>query len=550
MTLSLNVNGTIFAYPETRETDWGSEASAWAAAITTGVLQKSGGSFVLLAEVDFGASFGLKSLYYRSRSSDVASSGQIRLARTDVLSFRNQANNANLDLGVNSSDQLTFNGTSVVVPSFSDTTTIDLTLASSVVTADVIAGSLTNTHINASAAIARSKLATGTASRAVINDGSGALSESSVTSTTLAFLDATSSVQTQLNAKLDSVSEDTSPALGGNLNGSTFNITNVGTLQGTTVTGTTGQIGGTISAQNGNFSNSLTISGIPVMLQTVLSRDTSPSLGGNLNGATFNISSVGTMQATTVTGTTGQFGGTASAQSLFGNTVTGTVGQFSTSLSAQSTSAQTAVFSSVNSTTLQGTTVTGTTGQFGGNISGRNGSFDNSLTISGVAVNIKDTWGEISTNSLNATSSTLSVSSVPASEYLQVIVEYSLDNAVGTEVVNLTFNGDTGSNYTYERIRAGGSSSGSGANIELVDVGQGATATHLHSFIIINRPSRVKIGTGTSTFNVVGGTSSSSETLAFSWNNTSSAISSITLTSETAAVFQVGSRIKVLGMGF
>lgn len=264
MSLALNVNNTIFAYPENRETDWGTEASAWAAAITTGVLQKVGGSFLLLAEVDFGPSFGLKSLYYKSRTASPATAGVLRLANTDVISFRNAGDNANLDLSVNSSNNLLFNGSLVGGYTFSDTSTINLTLTSADVTADVIAGSLTNTHINTSAAIARSKLASGTASRVLINDGTGAFSESGVTSTTLAFLDATSSVQTQLNTKLANVEEDTSPSLGGNLAGVTFNITGLTQLQATTVTGTTGQFGGAVSGQSGAFSDSLTVGGIPV----------------------------------------------------------------------------------------------------------------------------------------------------------------------------------------------------------------------------------------------------------------------------------------------
>lgn len=66
-----------------------------------------------------------------------------------------------------------------------------LNLANSIVDADVAAG----------AAIAVNKLAALTAGRAVITDGSGFLTVSPVTSTTLAFMDATSSVQTQLNAR-------------------------------------------------------------------------------------------------------------------------------------------------------------------------------------------------------------------------------------------------------------------------------------------------------------------------------------------------------------
>ena len=56
-----------------------------------------------------------------------------------------------------------------------------------------------------------------TASRVLVSDSNGIPVASSITSTTLGYLDATSSIQTQLNAKLDSVSEDTAPQLGGHL---------------------------------------------------------------------------------------------------------------------------------------------------------------------------------------------------------------------------------------------------------------------------------------------------------------------------------------------
>ena len=114
MSIPLNINGTDYDYPEQGDVSWGPDATDWAVAVTNGMLQKAGGTFQLLAEVDFGTAYGLKSLYYKSRTSNPASAGQIRLARTDVVSFRNQANSANLDLGVNSSDQLTFNGSLVL----------------------------------------------------------------------------------------------------------------------------------------------------------------------------------------------------------------------------------------------------------------------------------------------------------------------------------------------------------------------------------------------------------------------------------------------------
>jgi hypothetical protein len=63
------------------------------------------------------------------------------------------------------------------------------------------AGIITNTSVGASAAIAVSKLAAVTASRVLESSASGFVSASSVTSTTLGYLDATSSIQTQLDAK-------------------------------------------------------------------------------------------------------------------------------------------------------------------------------------------------------------------------------------------------------------------------------------------------------------------------------------------------------------
>jgi hypothetical protein len=63
--------------------------------------------------------------------------------------------------------------------------------------------SILNADINASAAIALSKLAATTASRALVSDGSGFISASSVTATELGYVSGvTSAIQTQITAKL------------------------------------------------------------------------------------------------------------------------------------------------------------------------------------------------------------------------------------------------------------------------------------------------------------------------------------------------------------
>jgi hypothetical protein len=76
----------------------------------------------------------------------------------------------------------------------------DMTVNSSGVTA-IGAGVIVNADINASADIAHSKMAALTADRVMLTDGSGKASASSVSNTTLGYLDATSSIQTQLDAK-------------------------------------------------------------------------------------------------------------------------------------------------------------------------------------------------------------------------------------------------------------------------------------------------------------------------------------------------------------
>lgn len=246
--VTVTVNGTSHSIPQTNEKGWGANVTAWIQAISANTLQPSGGSFTLTADTDFGANFGLKSIYFKSRALNLPTSGVLRLGNTEAVGWRNAANSGNLLLTVNASDQLTFNGNPILgstaltasralqtdgsgLLSASSVTSTELgllsgrtgtlvttgetqTLTSKTLTAPIIstisntgtltlptstdtligrattdtltnktiaAGSntitgLTNSNLDASAAIARSKVATGTASHVVINDGSGNLS--------------------------------------------------------------------------------------------------------------------------------------------------------------------------------------------------------------------------------------------------------------------------------------------------------------------------------------------------------------------------------------
>lgn len=110
MSVTVSVNGTNYTIPQTSETGWGNNVTSWIQAVSSSTLQKSGGTFTLSADVDFGASFGLKSLYYKSRNSNPAAAGQIRLGNTEIIGWRNAANSADKTLAVDSSDRLTYAG--------------------------------------------------------------------------------------------------------------------------------------------------------------------------------------------------------------------------------------------------------------------------------------------------------------------------------------------------------------------------------------------------------------------------------------------------------
>ncbi len=89
--VSVDVNGTNYTIPETGEQGWGENVTMWIQGISANTIHPDGGDFNLTDELSFGSSYGLKSLYYKSDSSDPASSGEFRLANSDTITFRNNA---------------------------------------------------------------------------------------------------------------------------------------------------------------------------------------------------------------------------------------------------------------------------------------------------------------------------------------------------------------------------------------------------------------------------------------------------------------------------
>jgi hypothetical protein len=111
-------------------------------------------------------------------------------------------------------------------------------------TFSIASGVLVNADVNASAAVALSKLATTTVSRALVSNGSGVISPSAVTSTEIGYLDGvTSAIQTQID-------NAGGAALTGSTNNTIVTVTGADTIQGEaslTFDGTTLTIPGQIT---------------------------------------------------------------------------------------------------------------------------------------------------------------------------------------------------------------------------------------------------------------------------------------------------------------
>lgn len=250
MAISISFNGLVYSIPETGDESWGENLTSYFIAIPQGALQKSGGNFTLTADVNFGANFGLLSRYFSTRTALPSTAGLVRLALSDTIGWRNNANSANLLLAVNASDQLTFNGSAVYPGGITALTgdvvatgpgSVAATISANAVTNakfrqsvalsvvgnttnatanvdDIVAGTdgfvlrrlgaalsfglLVNANIDPAAGIAFNKMAAMSTSKVPITDGSGFVVASVVTSTELAYLiGVTSSIQTQLNSK-------------------------------------------------------------------------------------------------------------------------------------------------------------------------------------------------------------------------------------------------------------------------------------------------------------------------------------------------------------
>ena len=283
MATNINFNGQVFSIPAEGDDGWATALSNYFIAISTGALQKSGGTFSLTAEVDFGNTYGAKIAYLKSKSLNPAGAGFMRLGNLETVAWRNNDNTADLALTVGGDDVLKFNSIalvtagsgSIVNADIATNAAIEFTKLQNLPAGEILVGNpsnkatpvavtgaismndgggtainsgyITDDMIAALAAIQLSKLETLTADRLAITNGSGKLSASSVTATEAAYLaGATSNLQVQIDAKAPSSTAVT--------------LTGTQVLQNKTISGTnntitdvslTAGVVGTLGAGNG-----------------------------------------------------------------------------------------------------------------------------------------------------------------------------------------------------------------------------------------------------------------------------------------------------------
>lgn len=114
MPIPLTIVGVTYNYPVTGDDDWGNQATLWAQSVTANMLSKSGGSFIVHADVNFGPNYGLQSLYYKGYGSTPALTGTLRLNKNETIAWRNNANSGDNVVAVDSGDNLTYNGVQVI----------------------------------------------------------------------------------------------------------------------------------------------------------------------------------------------------------------------------------------------------------------------------------------------------------------------------------------------------------------------------------------------------------------------------------------------------
>lgn len=121
--ITVVINGQNYYYPEVGDTDWGSIATLAFDAITKTTLQPvkdlndptAVNDFTLYNDIDFGPTHGLRVLFIQSRSNNPAASGVFRLAKDELVAWRNEDNDGDNTISFDSDGDLIVNGVKVTL---------------------------------------------------------------------------------------------------------------------------------------------------------------------------------------------------------------------------------------------------------------------------------------------------------------------------------------------------------------------------------------------------------------------------------------------------
>lgn len=180
--------GSTYNIPNQRgDTPW-SGLSDFAIAVAAKGLNTGGGNFTLLADVNFGANFGILSTYYKTRTANIATAGQFRLANADSIQFRNAANSANLSLALstntlqfNGANLLTAGGALIVNADISASAAIAFSKLAALASGNIIVGSAGTVPTSVALSGDATLVASGALTLATVNSNVGSFTNASVT---------------------------------------------------------------------------------------------------------------------------------------------------------------------------------------------------------------------------------------------------------------------------------------------------------------------------------------------------------------------------------
>lgn len=181
------------------------------------------------------------------------------------------------------------------------------------------------------------------------------------------------------------------------------------------------------------------------------------------------------------------------------------------------------------------------------NVLGTNDAFFNTQVGSNFSSGTTSTvwYEELGRTQLGSSGDTISVSSFSARKYLRLQMLLIPSGSINT---NITFNSDTGNNYSYRYSANGASDTSltSQANIEVHITG---TLSNIVVIDVLNIAAQEKLAYWSNTGLGAAGATTAPSRLegAAKWTNTSAQITTVTLTNDDPGSYDTGSLLTVLG---